>query len=50
MSFSPTLALKNSLDENWVQLMIAARSMGISKQEVLLCIRQLQKQNKRKAR
>jgi hypothetical protein len=48
MSFTPTLAPKKSLDENWVQLMIAARTMGVSKEEVLQCIRQLQKQNNRR--
>jgi hypothetical protein len=48
MSFLPTLAPIKNLDENWVQLMIAARSMGVSKEEVLQFIRQLKKQNNRR--
>ncbi|NHN31934.1 anti-repressor SinI family protein [Paenibacillus agricola] len=42
---TPITPMKN-LDENWIQLMIAARNMGVSKEEVLHFIRQLKKQNK----
>jgi hypothetical protein len=40
-----SLAPKKSLDENWVHLMLVARSLGITKEEVRQFIQQTQKQN-----
>jgi len=40
MAFYRTLVPNKNLDENWLNLMIAARDMGISKKEVLQFIRQ----------
>jgi hypothetical protein len=48
MSFSTTPTPIKKLDENWIQLMIVARRMGVSKEEVLQFIRQLKKHNKRR--
>ncbi|TDF93844.1 anti-repressor SinI family protein [Paenibacillus piri] len=44
MSFLRALEPNKNLDDNWVHLMIAARNMGISKEEVQRFIRQSQKQ------
>lgn len=46
MSFYRTLIPNKNLDENWLNLMIAARDMGISKKEVLQFIRQTKQEER----
>ncbi|MDF2960225.1 MAG: Anti-repressor SinI [Paenibacillus sp.] len=48
MTVFRALAPDKNLDDNWVNLMIAARNLGISKEEVQRFIRQTQKQENRK--
>ncbi|MCS7463275.1 anti-repressor SinI family protein [Paenibacillus doosanensis] len=47
MSVYRTLVPNKNLDENWLNLIIAAREMGISKKEVLQFIRHTQKEERR---